>query len=134
MCQRSKRCASALAERHHVRSCKPDVCHLCSCVKLYTKRRPRWVHIITRFAAVCEMYSSQHIGYRVCKWVNMYTLLTSLSCMVMLLMHCQYMYLGWKHVQGASPPVLNQCFQDGNVVAQGLATSCGGRHHNVLAS
>lgn len=42
---------------------------------------------------------------------------TFLSCKFMLLMHREIMYLGWKHVQSTRPPVLNQCFQDGNVVA-----------------
>ncbi len=43
-------------------------------------------------------------------------------------------YLGWKHVKSTCSPILYQGLQDRNVVAQGFATGCGRRHHDIPAS
>ena len=43
-------------------------------------------------------------------------------------------YLGWEHIKSTSPSILYQGLQNRNVVAQGLATGCGCRHHHISAS
>ena len=43
-------------------------------------------------------------------------------------------HLGGEHVKSTRSSILHQGLQDRNVVAQGLATGCGSRHHHIPAS